>query len=1024
MQPSTSLVTRAARVTLALLLCASLVPLSAGAAGTQGARTKNVNRIERAARFAAARDAARGVKAAAYKPGEVLVRFKPETVKTAQDTALAALRATRLRNVKGVEGLEVVKLGAGVSVEDAVAALSADPTVASVQPNYRRRIAMVPDDARFDELWGMHNTGQTGGLDDADIDAPEAWDISTGSSDIVVAVIDTGVDYDHPELADNIWVNPGEVPGNGIDDDGNGYVDDVHGIDTVNDDSDPLDDHGHGTHVSGTIGAKGNNGIGVAGVNWDVTIMPVKTFDAGGFGLDEDIIEALAYVNMMAESVDGGIPVSSNSWGGGMFSQEMYDLIAAYPGLFVAAAGNDGMDNDSWMAYPASYDLDNILSVAATDQWDELAWFSNWGAQTVDVAAPGDNILSCAPGVPEVEPDTLVWSDDLTNFDNWYNWGNSEWGIDTTEFVSAPGSAACTDYAAFDYAAMETETGTDLASEAGLLRFKAKYSLPEPSYMAGVDVVVWGWNVGFLGTLTGDSGGWADVEMPIPGSVTQSGAFTTSFILWTDDISTFEPVYIDDVELWSGHVTGWNYDDAYQYMSGTSMATPHASGLAALLLSKYPEMGPADLKATIMQNVDLIPSMDGKCVSNGRINAFAALSNPIDLTGPAIDIAAEDTYVGKADITVTATDAMSGVDTISWSFDGAPASSIASASATVSLDVVGKHVLTVWATDGAGNVSSQDFAFEITKGDASFSQIAGADRYATAIEASKKAFPNGAETVVLATGTNWPDALGGSALAGASNGPLLLTPPTTLPANVKAEIERLGAKHVYILGGTGAVSAAVESALGDLVDSAHVTRLAGVDRYTTASAVASEVISILGDEYDGTAFVATGANYPDALAASPVAAAKRWPLLLASPSGSLFVPKAVSSAVVLGGTGAVSTGVEAALEARLGAGNVVRKGGANRYATATIVAGYGVANGLYLDNSGMATGEAFPDALSGGAMLGAMRSVLLLTPPSTLAPDASQLLEANVDMIDSMYFIGGTGAVPDAVRNQVKAIIE
>src|SRR5262249_48878129 len=147
----------------------------------------------------------------------------------------------------------------------------------------------------FSSLWGLHNTGQTGGTPDADIDAPEAWDVTTGSSSVVVAVIDTGVDYTHPDLAANIWTNAGEVPGNGVDDDHNGYVDDVHGYDFVNNDGDPMDDHFHGTHVAGTIGAVGNNGTGVAGINWNVKIMALKFLDGNGGGYASDAIRAVNY---------------------------------------------------------------------------------------------------------------------------------------------------------------------------------------------------------------------------------------------------------------------------------------------------------------------------------------------------------------------------------------------------------------------------------------------------------------------------------------------------------------------------------------------------------------------------------------------------------------------------------------------------------------------------------------------------------------------------------------------------------
>jgi hypothetical protein len=250
-------------------------------------------------------------------------------------------------------------------------------------------------------LWGLHNTGQNGGTPDADIDAPEAWDTATGSADVVVAVIDSGVDYNHEDLAANMWTNPGEIPANEIDDDHNGYVDDVYGIDTCNGDSDPFDDNGHGTHCSGTIGAVGDNSIGVVGVNWDVRIMTLKFLSASGSGWTSDAIECLEYGIMMETDYGINLKLTSNSWGGGGFSQSLYDAIEASGNagmLFVAAAGNSGSNNDANPHYPSSYDLANIIAVAATDRDDDLAYFSCYGPQSVDLGAPGQDILSTTPG--------------------------------------------------------------------------------------------------------------------------------------------------------------------------------------------------------------------------------------------------------------------------------------------------------------------------------------------------------------------------------------------------------------------------------------------------------------------------------------------------------------------------------------------------------------------------------------------------------------------------------------------------
>jgi subtilisin family serine protease len=365
-----------------------------------------------------------------YKKGEVLVKFRPGV----RAKAIAVVRSRLgLRTLKhypriGVHHLSIAR--SGLTVREALKLLRESPEVLYAEPNYKRYIALMPNDPRVSELWGLHNIGQAGGTVDADIDAPEAWDITTGSSTVVVGVIDSGVDYTHPDLAANMWVNPGEIPGNSIDDEGNGYVDDVYGIDTANGDSNPMDDAGHGTHVSGTIGAVGNNGVGVVGVNWNVRIMALKFLDENGGGWTDDAIECLDYATMMKTTYGVNLKLTSNSWGGGGFSQALEDAIAASGSagmLFMAAAGNDGTNNDSIPHYPSNYDLDNILAVAATDRNDNLASFSSYGVTSVDLGAPGVSILSTTPGntyslydgtsmaTPHVAgAAALLWADDPT----------------------------------------------------------------------------------------------------------------------------------------------------------------------------------------------------------------------------------------------------------------------------------------------------------------------------------------------------------------------------------------------------------------------------------------------------------------------------------------------------------------------------------------------------------------------------------------------------------------------------------
>ena len=329
-------------------------------------------------------------------PGEILVGFKARVSPSAQNDALADVGAVREQRFGGIRGA-LVSVDSQ-STAGAIRKLERDGRVAYAEPNFVVR-ADVPNDPFLTRLWGLDNLGQTvnwtAGAPDADIDAREAWSVSTGSPNVVVAMIDTGVDLAHPDLAANIWVNQGEdCPGcrtNGLDDDGNGYVDDWRGWDFVNGDNNPTDDMGHGTHVAGTIAAVGNNGLGVAGVTWSTRVMPLKFLSAAGTGTVADAISAILYASA------NGASVLNNSWGGDEFSQALLDAIDqtdANGALFVAAAGNSYVNSDVDPNYPSGYEAPNVLSVGATDQVDHKAWFSNYGTKSVDLGAPGTNIYS------------------------------------------------------------------------------------------------------------------------------------------------------------------------------------------------------------------------------------------------------------------------------------------------------------------------------------------------------------------------------------------------------------------------------------------------------------------------------------------------------------------------------------------------------------------------------------------------------------------------------------------------------
>jgi len=372
-----------------------------------------------------------------YVPGELLVRFAPKTDGTQLSMAeknqiMSSLgEATVKGTYRIVPGLSHVKLPEGITVEQAIKRLSKTGGIMYAQPNHYLMLCSTPDDPKFGDLWGMNNTCQTvcgeSGTMDADIDAPEAWDIETDASEIIVAVIDSGVDYTHEDLKDNMWINPGEdhpplgVVGpedfDGVNDDenydneGNPLIDDLYGYDfctigTKVRDSDPMDDDPlgrHGTLMAGVIGAVGNNGIGVTGVCWKVKIMALRSFlNNTNFGEESDAIACIQY------AIDKGAKVISNSWGRYYYEQPYYSLWDAIASadengiLFIAAVNNFGDNVDKKPFYPACYSLGNIISVMSTDYDDYRAvWWgiysSNYGATSVDLAAPGTCIWSCVP---------------------------------------------------------------------------------------------------------------------------------------------------------------------------------------------------------------------------------------------------------------------------------------------------------------------------------------------------------------------------------------------------------------------------------------------------------------------------------------------------------------------------------------------------------------------------------------------------------------------------------------------------
>ncbi|WP_273021404.1 S8 family serine peptidase [Rheinheimera sp.] len=332
----------------------------------------------------------------------ILVMFKPGVSKQERQNLIqkqgASLRQLdeqgRDMKMRYVADGRIVKVlvPKGTDKDTLIKRLSVHPAVAVAEPDYPLHALATPDDPDFGQLWGLLNTGQNSGTAGADIKATDAWDISTGSHEVVIGVIDSGMDYNHPDLLDNRWVNPGDLPGS------------TYGYSTLNAELDPMDSDSHGTHVAGTIGASGNNGIGVAGVNWSVTLLPCQFLGPTG-GSTAGAIECINYFTDLKLNHGVNVKATNNSWGGGSYSDTLRAAIESGGDagiLFIAAAGNSGVDADSTPMYPAAYDLDTIVSVASTDRNDQLSIFtsgaSNYGAVSVDLGAPGSAILSTVPG--------------------------------------------------------------------------------------------------------------------------------------------------------------------------------------------------------------------------------------------------------------------------------------------------------------------------------------------------------------------------------------------------------------------------------------------------------------------------------------------------------------------------------------------------------------------------------------------------------------------------------------------------
>jgi subtilisin family serine protease len=579
---------------------------------------------------------------ARYVPGEVLVKFKSGTSIVVMNKLHGALGAAKIKDIRHL-GIHRMKLPEDVKVEEAVQIYRNDPNVEFAEPNYIVKTSAIPNDPGYSLQWGLNNTGQTGGTSGADIHAQAAWDVTKGSNNIIIAVVDTGVAYDHPDLSGNIWVNTAELNGlPGIDDDQNGYKDDVYGWDFINNDGHPVDYDQHGTHVAGIVAARGNNGIGVSGVMWSAQIMPVRFLGITGSGDVARGAEAITY------AVDNGARIINASWGGYDYSATLYNAIdyaRQKNVLVVAAAGNEENNNDADPFYPASFNLANIISVAASDRNDSLAFFSNYGAASVHLAAPGVTIYSSVPILAYGDPVTLY----SENFDSAASdlplLGWSRGGVHSTWAVTKGTGVGGTN-------SLEDSPGANYVSNTDSW---AGYMTPISSFKNNLYRLSFHWkghvdqntNDFFYMNYSQDGKIWdfadfrdginpdfvPDFTDELTSAAEMFDSFYFGFGLKSDSVGNYDGAYIDDVVFSRQAISIGSYTYESDGWSGTSMAAPFVSGVAGLVWSANSSFGYAQVKDIILNSVDKKPSLSGKTITGGRVNAFAAV-NLITLSAP------------------------------------------------------------------------------------------------------------------------------------------------------------------------------------------------------------------------------------------------------------------------------------------------------------------------------------------------------------------------------------------------------
>ncbi len=767
------------------------------------------------------------------------------------------------------------------------------------------------------------------------------------------------------------------------------------------------------------------------GVSWQERPSPVTSALAGVAMIDATRGWAVGAGGVLLQTTDGGV-----SWTR-VTSPTSADLKAVtFVGTKGWAVGSGGVilqttDGVTWSRYVLDTTPPSITSVTSSTHPDPGMWYPVNAPQLSWVATDASGIDGCSYAFdqwPYTDPDTTidttatslvspaqpdgVWYFHIRAIDAAGNWSGTvhlPLRIDTT-----PPTTTSDVQPVYASGALITLTATD--AHAGVER--TEYVLDGGPVQLGTSVLVSSEGEHTLAFASVDRAGNREGTSTVSFRIDASGPQITSLA------SATHP----DPSAW--------YVDRFPRVSWAATDPAGVTGYA-LVVDQQSTTELASSVTTTATSIELGPLGDGvhyvhlrACDGVGNWSGTVHLPLRIDTTPPTTTATVTVGYL-EATVTLSPGDAHAGVATTVWDVEGLGAGE----GTVVRLRGIGTHTVAFASTDRAGNrEATRTIDVIIPRPPVTYVPLAGSDRFQTALTVSRSAFANGAcDTVIIATGRNWPDALGGTALAGVHAGPVLLVDTRTIPAGVIDEIRRLGASRAIILGGTGAVGPEVETALKGVVTPAGrlmVDRLDGSNRYETANRIARAVTEAQGTSYDGTAFVATGGNFPDALAAAPLAAARGWPLFLADPVHGLSASTkaamtGVKRVIILGGTGAVSAATEAYLKSRFGSGNVTRLQGADRYATAVTVATYGVRSaGLRWDGVGITTGQNFPDALAGGVLQGRSGSVMLLTPSTSLAAVTESALATNRDAILNVRYFGGVGALSSTVRDRVARVLD